>query len=242
MSTFALKIVKEGPVTRSDYTDITRQALRKFGHERANEIASKVNQFRDQMVNEKKNFKFRLFTNGVKYVSFTVTGGWRILKTKYRIDDYDIKRYDWRNNFWTKVGQIIGCGIKIAKAICHVVPGGHLALPYLNMLEGINKFGRKMIKYDKPIPIQYSRPVWNLKEIKCKYFSNLHYYLISGCCKEKWCCSYCHNYSKIHKWEFATYIECAVCGDRTRQLYKQDKYNCLICDFKYPKPKYKKYL
>ena len=240
MSTFALKISVEGPVTRSHYNNITKQALRKFGHERANEIGSKVTQFRDQMANEKKNFKFRLFTDGVKYVSFTVTGGFRIFKTKYKIDDKDIIRYDWRNNFWTKVGQIIGYGIKIAKAICHFVPGGHVALPYLTILDGVNTLGRKMIKYDKPIPIQYAKPIWNLKEIKCKYFSNLHFYLISGCCQEKWCCWKCHDKSKYHKWVIAAYIECAVCGDKARQIYQPDKLNCLVCNFEYERPKSKR--
>ena len=148
MSTFALKIVQAGPITRSDYNSIIKQALKKFGHETANMIGSKVNQFRDKMPNERKNFKFRLFSGGVKYVSFTVTGGWRIFKTKYKIDDIDISRYDWRNNLWTKVGIIAGFGIKVAKAICYVVPGAQAAIPYLNALGGAVKFGRKMIKYE----------------------------------------------------------------------------------------------
>lgn len=94
-----IKVEIDGPVTRSDYNNLIKQCNREFGHEKANHLGSLIISFRDNH-NETKNFKFRIFIEGRKYVSFLVKGGWgRLTRTKYLINESEIKRYDWRNNF-----------------------------------------------------------------------------------------------------------------------------------------------
>jgi hypothetical protein len=263
MSIVPLKIEIEGPVTRTHYNDIIKQSLRKFGHEIAGMIGSKVNEFRDKLTNETKNFKFRLFHDEKKYVSFTVLGGWgRMFRSKYKIENTQIVRYDWRNNFWLKVAKIAYYGLKAAKFICHFVPGGAAAIPYLSIAQDATKMWRKTIRNDRPISIECFRPSYTSQDSKpsynhkysnlsnnfesnyknqytyknngyqaiyCQYFKDLHFYLISGCCAEKWCCWKCHNNRKFHKWVYAKNITCNVCANPREQSYKGSDFDCIFC-------------
>ena len=69
-----LKIQINGPVTRSDYNNIIKRSLSHYGQEMANRIGPLVNNFRDEMFSETKNFKFKIYLDDTEMVNFNVKG------------------------------------------------------------------------------------------------------------------------------------------------------------------------
>ena len=157
-----VKVVIESPVSHSDYTQLIKKCLREFGQEKANHLGSLIVQFRDNHV-ESKNFKFRVFIEGKKYVSFLVKGGWgRFTRTKYLINESVVKRYDWRNNFWSITLRIVGYVFKAAGAIAASIP---LALTYAPAL---NWAGNAMKKLGEAVK-KKEEPCWFTKQLELKY-------------------------------------------------------------------------
>lgn len=143
-----IKIVIGSPVTRTDYNNLIKQCIREFGHEKANHLGALIISFRDNH-NETKNFKFRIFIERIKYVSFLVKGGWgRLTRTKYLINESMIKRYDWRNNFWYITLRIAQVGLTIAGAITDFIPHAKIAKPIINYLGQLSGYGARAIGYD----------------------------------------------------------------------------------------------
>ena len=223
-----LKIQINGPVTRSDYNNIIKRSLSHYGQEIANRIGPLVTGFRDSMPNETKNFKFKICLDGTKVVSFNVKGFWgRLTKTKYRVTELGIERHDWRNNFWH---YCIRFGNIAAKAICYIVPGAQVAIPYLGGVSCGLGLLNPMIKYEEPI--RYNEYETNYTESnKCRHFHNNRTQLLSGCCKELWCCCLCHDLRKIHKWIYAENMVCLMCNQIKYQRFKPCPFTCIYCDY-----------
>ena len=127
-----LKIQINGPVTRSDYNNIIKRSLSHYGQEMANRIGPLVNNFRDEMFSETKNFKFKIYLDDTEMVNFNVKGFFgRLTKTKYRINELGIERYDWRNKFWFYCKRF---AIKAAQALTYLIPGTNAAINYPDAL------------------------------------------------------------------------------------------------------------
>ena len=146
-----LKIQINGPVTRSDYNNIIKRSLSHYGQEMANRIGPLVNNFRDEMFSETKNFKFKIYLDDTEMVNFNVKGFFgRLTKTKYRINELGIERYDWRNKFWFYCKRF---AIKAAQALTYLIPGTNAAINYPNALSQDTSSIKPMIKYNEPARI-----------------------------------------------------------------------------------------
>lgn len=144
----------EGPVYSTNYTRLIKLCLHTWGHSIANSLGALIVEFRDN-VSETTNFKVTFYLNGTKYLVFLVKGGiGRIARTKYRVTESSILRYDWRSNFWHRLMRIVNFATKIAYFVCKFVPGAQPALPYIKAASIGTKAIRHMITYDKPIRIR----------------------------------------------------------------------------------------
>ena len=89
-----LKVVISAPAYHSDYVQLIKKCLKKLGHETSNYIAARLKYFRES-TSEERNFKIKIIQDYRVILIFKVSGGHgSIFRTKYKIDELDIKRYD----------------------------------------------------------------------------------------------------------------------------------------------------
>lgn len=87
--------VVDDPVTHSKYMRFIEDCCSRVPRQKEY-IGFCVKKFKDEIYNEKKNFKLTVFdANGNKLVKFRVRGGLGgLTRTKYRVDNQAISRYD----------------------------------------------------------------------------------------------------------------------------------------------------
>ena len=100
--------VVDGPITHTKYIRFIKDCCIRVP-EYKEYIGACVKVFKDSDLNEKKNFKLTICGEfGLRLVSLKVKGGLGgLTRTKYRMDNESIYRYDWRQDFWTAV-KLIG--------------------------------------------------------------------------------------------------------------------------------------
>ncbi|OMJ83807.1 hypothetical protein SteCoe_15217 [Stentor coeruleus] len=144
----------EGPIFNSNYTRLIKLCLSTWGHNIANSLGALILEFRDN-IGETENFKVTFYLDETKYLVLLVKGGLgRIARTKYRVNESSISRYDWRSNFWHKLMRIVNFATKIAFFVSKYVPGAQLALPYIGAARIGGRVISKMITYDRPTRIR----------------------------------------------------------------------------------------
>lgn len=121
------------PITRSDYNGLIKTCLRMWGRGIANSIGALIVEFRDNIY-EHSNFKVTFCCGGTKYLTVKVKGGFgKLSRTKYRVDESAIKRYDWRAKFWETLKRIINFAGKVGGFLAHNTV--RQALPYYSPLD-----------------------------------------------------------------------------------------------------------
>ena len=120
-------------ITRSDYNSLIKSCIQMYGRSIANSIGALIVEFRDSIY-ESSNFKVSFFCGGTKYLTIKVRGGFgKISRTKYKVDESAIKRYDWRAKFWETLKRIVNFAGKVGGFLAH--RGVLQALPYYSSLD-----------------------------------------------------------------------------------------------------------
>jgi hypothetical protein len=141
----AVKLTIPGPVCRTDYNTLVKASLADFGLEMAGRIGRVLFEFRDHLKKEKKNFKLRVFIEGHKMVSLKVKGGLGAMtRTKYKVDEDKIERYDWRTNAWQTLFFIGEISFAILAEVSRVLPQASEMAPWFRAISCAAGIARRM--------------------------------------------------------------------------------------------------
>lgn len=124
--------------------------------------------------------------------------------------------------------KIAGVGLKIAGAIAYFTPFASSAAPLLRLAGNLSCHGAKAIGYDSG----YNHNVKDMR-VDCKHFIGNYIKLLSGCCSELWCCSWCHNDKHWHKWMYAENFICMRCPNPKYQTYVGGNFTCVYCSYRH---------
>lgn len=140
----------QSPITRSDYNTLIKKCLRQWGHRVANSIGALIIEFRDN-IKDDYNFKVAFYYEGEIYLVLLVTGGFGwATRSKYRINEHAIERYDWWSKLWQTLIKIVNFTAKVGMFVCLHVPGGALALPYFEAVSLVTGVIHRAITYFMP--------------------------------------------------------------------------------------------
>lgn len=99
--------VIDGPITNSKYIRFIKDCCVRVPQHKEY-IGACVKIFKDEKVDEEKNFKLTVCDErGYKLVRLRIRGGLGgLTRTKYKVDNQTISRYDWRQGFWSVLRYI----------------------------------------------------------------------------------------------------------------------------------------